>query len=53
MAASVGPRELEEVESDMAEEEQDCIREFDVAKASGEEAVPLEQAIAEIEQSRS
>ena len=35
--------ELEELES---------IRAYDAAKASGDEAIPLEQAIAEIEQSR-
>ena len=33
-------------------EELECIREYDAAKASGEEAVPLEQAIDAIESSR-
>lgn len=33
-------------------EELECIRAYDVAKASGDEAIPLEQAIAEIEQQR-
>jgi len=35
--------ELEELES---------IRAYDAAKASGDEAIPLEQAVAEIEQNR-
>ena len=35
--------ELEELES---------IRSFDAAKASGDEAIPFEQAVAEIEQNR-
>ncbi len=35
--------ELEELES---------IRAFDAAKASGDEAIPFEQAVAEIEQNR-
>ena len=33
-------------------EELDAIRAYDEAKASGEEAVPFEEVIAEIEQSR-
>ncbi len=33
-----------------AAEELDAIRAYDAAKASGDEAIPLEQAIAEIEQ---
>jgi hypothetical protein len=33
-------------------EELECIRAYDAAKASGEEAIPLDQAIAEIEQDR-
>jgi hypothetical protein len=38
---------LEEVE------ELEAIRAYDAAKASGDEAIPLEQAILEIEQNRS
>ncbi len=33
-------------------EELDAIRAFDAAKASNEEAIPLEQAVREIEQER-
>lgn len=33
-----------------AAEELDAIRAYDAAKASGDEAIPLEQAITEIEQ---
>ena len=37
----------------MAElEELDAIRAYDAAKASGEEAIPFEQAVQEIERSR-
>ena len=35
-----------------AAEELDAIRAYDAAKASGDEAIPFEQAIAEIEQER-
>lgn len=35
-----------------AQEELECVREFDAAKASGEVGIPLEQAIREIEESR-
>ncbi len=35
-----------------AAEELDAIRAYDAAKASGDEAIPFEQAIAEIEQGR-
>jgi hypothetical protein len=31
-------------------EELECIRAYDAAKASGDEAIPFEQAVAEIEQ---
>lgn len=34
-----------------AAEELDAIRAYDAAKASGEEVIPFEQAVAEIEQS--
>ena len=33
-------------------EELECIRAYDAAKASDDEAIPFEQAIAEIEQAR-
>jgi predicted nucleic-acid-binding protein len=33
-------------------EELDCLRAFDAAKASADEVIPFEQAVAEIEQSR-
>ncbi len=33
-------------------EELDCIRAYDDAKASGDEAVPFEQAVKDIEQNR-
>ncbi|HSS47303.1 MAG TPA: hypothetical protein VLX28_00020 [Thermoanaerobaculia bacterium] len=33
-------------------EELEAIRAFDAAKASGDEAIPFEQAVAEIEKSR-
>jgi hypothetical protein len=35
-----------------AQEELDCVREFDAAKALREEAIPFEQAIREIGESR-
>jgi len=33
-------------------EELECLRVFDAAKASGDEVIPLEQAVAEIERNR-
>ena len=33
-------------------EELECLRAFDAAKASGDEVIPLEQAVAEIERNR-
>lgn len=33
-------------------EELECIRAYDLAKASGEEAIPFEQALEEIERKR-
>jgi PHD/YefM family antitoxin component YafN of YafNO toxin-antitoxin module len=45
--------EIEQYNTLMEElEELDSIRAYDAAKASGEEAIPLEQALQEIEQSR-
>jgi hypothetical protein len=34
-------------------EELDCIRAYDDAKASGDEAIPFEEAVKEIDQKRS
>jgi hypothetical protein len=36
-----------------AQEELHCVRAYDSAKAAGEEAIPFEEAIREIEQSQS
>lgn len=33
-------------------EELECLRAYDAAKAAGDEAIPFEQAVAEIEQAR-
>lgn len=44
--------DIEEYERLLEEaEELECIREYDAAKTSGEEAIPLDQAITEIESS--